>query len=355
MSVASLMTHMAERAPVPDALTRAAIGVFVDRARRALADGGADADRAFAAQMALRPIAEHADDANAQHYEVPSEFFRLVLGPRLKYSSAFYSADATTLAMAEDLALAKTCAHAALADGQRILELGCGWGSLSLWMAERYPGARIVSVSNSASQREEIESRARARGFVNLDVITADMNSFEPTGVFDRVVSVEMFEHMANWRALLSRVATWLAPDGRLFLHVFSHAGRPYRFDHSDGDDWIAKYFFTGGAMPSHGLIEQFADLFEIDAQWRWSGEHYRRTANAWLDNFDRNRARIRPILRATYGQDAEVWARRWRLFFLATAGLFGARRGAVWGVSHYRLRPVRGGAVALDPPSPGE
>jgi cyclopropane-fatty-acyl-phospholipid synthase len=350
MSLASLLTQLAERTPVPDGLIRAAISAFVDRSRRDLAGGGPDLDAAFAAQMALRPIAEHTDDANAQHYEVPAEFFRLVLGPRLKYSSALYDAGATTLAMAEDRALAQTCAHADLADGQRILELGCGWGSLSLWMAERYPNATIVSVSNSASQREEIEIRARKRRLTNLSVITADMNHFQPGGVFDRVVSVEMFEHMANWRALLDRVATWLTAEGRLFLHVFSHAGRPYRFDHRDGDDWIAKYFFTGGVMPSEGLIRRFADLFEVDAQWRWSGAHYRRTADAWLDNFDRNLAQIRPILRATYGADAEVWARRWRLFFLATAGLFGARGGEVWGVSHYRLKPVRGFAAVGGP-----
>ena len=343
MSLSSLLTQVAERAPVPDFLTRAAIGFFVGRTRRELACGGPEADAAFASQMATRPIAEHADDANAQHYEVPAEFFRLVLGPRLKYSSALYDAGATSLAMAEDRALVETCAHADLADGQRILELGCGWGSLSLWMAEHFPSARIVSVSNSASQREEIESRARARGFANLDVITADMNNFRPEGVFDRVVSVEMFEHMANWRVLLERVATWLKPDGRLFLHVFSHVERPYRFDRDDADDWIARHFFTGGVMPSHGLIGQFADLFEIEAQWRWSGDHYRRTAVAWLDNFDRHRAQIMPIFRATYGVDADLWARRWRLFFLATAGLFGACAGEVWAVSHYRLIPVRG------------
>jgi cyclopropane-fatty-acyl-phospholipid synthase len=334
---------MGERAPIPDFVTRAAISAFVDRARRALADGGDDVDAAFARDMADRPIAEHTDDANAQHYEVPARFFRLVLGPRLKYSSALYDEGATTLGMAEDRALAQTCAHADLADGQRILELGCGWGSLSLWMAERYPRARIVSVSNSASQREEIEARARAQGLANLNVITADMNHFHASGVFDRVVSVEMFEHMANWRALLTRTASWLTPDGRLFLHVFSHSGRPYRFDHEDGDDWIAKHFFTGGVMPSEGLIGRFSDLFEVEAQWRWSGDHYRRTADAWLANFDRNKAAIMPILRQTYGADAALWARRWRLFFLATAGLFGARGGEAWGVSHYRLKPVRG------------
>jgi cyclopropane-fatty-acyl-phospholipid synthase len=342
MTLATLATGLAERAPLPDALTRAAIAFFVERARRELAGGGCDVDAAFARAMNERPIAEHTHDANAQHYEVPAEFFRLVLGPRLKYSSALYDDGATTLALAEERALAETCAHADLADGQRILELGCGWGSLSLWMAQRYPAATIVSVSNSASQRAEIEARARAGGLANLTVITADMNDFQAAGRFDRVVSVEMFEHMANWRALLERVAGWLAPEGRVFLHVFSHAGAPYRFDHADGDDWIARYFFTGGIMPSESLIGQFADLFEVEAQWRWSGEHYRRTADAWLAAFDRNRAAIMPILRPTYGADAGLWARRWRLFFLATAGLFGASGGEPWGVSHYRLAPAR-------------
>jgi cyclopropane-fatty-acyl-phospholipid synthase len=335
--MAILATGLAERAPAPDLLVRGAIGLFVDRTRRDLAGGGPEIDAAFAACMVGRPIAEHTEDANAQHYEVPAEFFRLILGPRLKYSSALFEQDAVTLAQAEEQALARTCLHADLGDGQRILELGCGWGSLSLWMAQRYPGATIVSVSNSVSQRKEIQARARIEGLANLSVITADMNDFQASGSFDRVVSVEMFEHMANWRALLSRVAGWLKPDGRLFLHIFSHSGRPYRFE-AEGDDWIGRHFFTGGIMPSEGLIGHFADLFEVEAQWRWSGDHYRRTADAWLANFDCNRRAIMPILREVYGRDAVLWARRWRLFFLATAGLFGARGGEAWGVSHYRL-----------------
>jgi cyclopropane-fatty-acyl-phospholipid synthase len=364
MSLASLATSLAERAPIPEVLIRAAIAFFVEGARRELAGGGPDDDAAFARTMADRPIAEHTADANAQHYEVPAAFFHLVLGPHLKYSSALFDEGGTSgwpptgqstagesshdarnasLAEAEERALAESCVHADLADGQRILELGCGWGSLSLWMARRYPAAKIVSVSNSASQRAEIEARAVADGLANLTVITADMNEFQIQERFDRVVSVEMFEHMANWRALLTRIAGWLTPEGRLFLHIFSHAGRPYRFDHGDGDDWIARHFFTGGLMPSQGLVRQFADVFEVEAQWRWSGDHYRRTANAWLANFDRNRAAIMPILRATYGQDAGLWARRWRLFFMATAGLFGAGGGEPWGVSHYRLKPGRG------------
>jgi cyclopropane-fatty-acyl-phospholipid synthase len=291
--------------------------------------------------MADLPVALHVDVANAQHYEVPAEFFRLVLGSRRKYSCCLYRDAVTSLDQAEVAALEETAAHAGLADGQAILELGCGWGSLSLFMAARFPAARIVAVSNSASQRAVIEAEAARRGLGNLTVVTADMNDFEAPGRFDRIVSVEMFEHMANWRPLLARARAWLAPEGRLFLHVFSHRSTPYRFDHEDQADWIGRHFFTGGIMPSHDLIRHFADLVEVEAEWRWSGTHYARTARDWRANMDRNAAAIAPILRATYGADADLWRRRWRLFFLATEGLFGHAGGDVWGVSHYRLRPA--------------
>ena len=262
----------------------------------------------------------------------------LILGPRRKYSCCLYPDAGTNLIAAEDYALAETADHAELADGQRILELGCGWGSLSLWMAEKYPRAQITSVSNSASQRSYITEQAQARGLANLRVITADMNDFNIDQRFDRVVSVEMFEHMANWRGLLARVRNWLTPGGKLFLHVFTHETTPYRFDHKDQTDWIAQHFFTGGLMPSHQLIREFPDLFHCEKSWRWSGDHYRRTAFDWLRNFDRNRASIDVILADVYGKDAALWRRRWRLFFLATAGLFGHDDGADWGVSHYLL-----------------
>ncbi len=336
MSLTSLATAAAERLPIPDAVLRRAIAGLVSRADEIDPDP-ALAARRFADAMAGRPIAQSVEAANAQHYEVPAAFFEGVLGPRLKYSSCLYE-PGDDLAAAEERALARTCAHADLADGQSILELGCGWGSLSLWMAERYPRARITSVSNSASQKAEIDSRAGARGLGNLTVVTADMNEFATADRFDRVVSVEMFEHMSNWGALLARIAGWLKPDGRLFLHVFSHAGAPYRFDAADPDDWIGRHFFTGGLMPSEDLIDAFSNLFTVEARWRWSGEHYRRTAEDWLANFDRERAAIRPILAATYGARAKIWERRWRLFFLATAGLFGAKGGRSWGVSHWRL-----------------
>ncbi|MDO9337385.1 MAG: cyclopropane-fatty-acyl-phospholipid synthase family protein [Caulobacter sp.] len=334
--------NAAESLPAPDLLRKAAISWLVEKQRLELLGLSDDLPAQFARDMRSRPIAEHTDAANDQHYEVPAEFFRLVLGPRLKYSSCLYDQGARTLAEAEDRALTVTCEHAGLQDGMDILELGCGWGSLSLWMADRYPNARITSVSNSNGQREHIEAQARARGHGNLKVITADANVFQPEGTFDRVVSVEMFEHMANWGQLLGRVRDWLRPDGRLFIHIFSHRAQPYRFSHEDQDDWIGKYFFTGGFMPSHDLIRDFGDLFEVQEDWKWNGSHYEKTALDWLANMDREDLAVRRIMKATYGDQAGVWRRRWRLFFLATAGLFGHRDGQEWGVSHYLLKPVR-------------
>ena len=342
MSLAEDLVGAVEGAPLPDLVTRAGIGLLVARTRRRLAAQPPGFERQFAREMTAHPIAENTVEANAQHYELPPEFFALALGPRRKYSCCLYG-PGDDLAAAEVQALEETCRHAGIEDGQRILELGCGWGSLSLWLAERYPAARITAVSNSHGQRAHIQGEARNRGLTNLEVITADMNDFQTTDRFDRVVSVEMFEHMSNWPGLLARVRGWLAPEGRLFLHVFTHATTPYRFDVADPGDWVAQHFFAGGVMPSHGLIGRFGDLFELEADWRWEGHHYQRTANDWLINFDRNREQIGQILRPVYGEAAPLWMRRWRLFFLATAGLFGHHRGAVWGVSHYRLRPTAG------------
>jgi len=341
MSFLKTAINAAESLPAPDVIRKLAISWLVERQRLDLLERPEGEASMFADDMRRRVIAEHTQAANEQHYEVPAEFFRLVLGPRLKYSSCLYDGDIRTLAAAEDRALTVTCENADLRDGQDVLELGCGWGSLSLWMAARYPASRITSVSNSHGQRQSIEAQAAALGLTNLTVITADANSFQPERVFDRVVSVEMFEHMANWAALLGRVRTWLRPDGRLFLHVFSHRTQPYRFSHEDQEDWIGKYFFTGGFMPSHDLIRDFADIFEVEQDWKWNGNHYRRTALDWLANMDREDLAVRRIMKATYGDDAGVWRRRWRLFFLATAGLFGHRDGQEWGVSHYRLKPV--------------
>ena len=340
MNLVTLGTTAVERIDLPDRVTRAGVSFLVGSTARRMA-GQIDPEPRFAAAMAAFPIAVHTDDANAQHYELPARFFELVLGPNRKYSCCLYQRPGDTLANAEEQALAETAAHAGLADGQRILELGCGWGSLSLWMAAHYPAAQITAVSNAHAQRAAIEALAAERGLTNLTVVTADMNDFTPPGQFDRVVSVEMFEHMANWTALLAKIRACLAPDGRLFMHVFTHRLAPYRFDHADKADWIAQHFFTGGLMPSHGLIRHFPDLFAVEDEWRWSGTHYQRTALHWLQNYDRHRDAITALLTETYGRDAALWRRRWRLFFLATAGLFGHDDGKEWGVSHYRLRPA--------------
>jgi cyclopropane-fatty-acyl-phospholipid synthase len=340
MNLMELSGLAADRLPLPDVILRTGIATRVAATRRLLAATPDAAEAAFVRDLAAMPIAIDTDAANAQHYELPPDFFGLVLGPRRKYSSCLYE-PGETLAQAEARALAETCAHADLADGQHILELGCGWGSLSLWMAERYPTARITAVSNSRPQRLHIEAQAAARGLGNLRVITADMNVFAPEGTFDRIVSVEMFEHMSNWHDLLARLRSWLKPDGRAFLHVFSHRRTPYRFHTEDRGDWIAQYFFTGGIMPSHGMIRHFGDLFSVEAEWQWSGTHYERTALHWLANMDANKPAVARIMREVYGAEARMWTRRWRIFFLATAGLFGDSGGREWGVSHWRLRPA--------------
>jgi len=339
MSFASKIIGTAERVPLPDLIIRAAIQRLCSRTATRLASSNAESDAWFADEMAARAVTEYTDEANNQHSEVPAAFFARVLGPNRKYSSCFYKETKSTLQEAEEEALRQTVAHADLVDGQSILELGCGWGSLSLWMARQFPNSEVIAVSNSRIQREYIEADAAARGLKNLSVITADKNVFDAERQFDRIVSVEMFEHMMNWRESLTRLRSWLAVDGRFFMHIFTHRSGSYLFDRSDAEDWIAQHFFTGGVMPSHHLIRQYSDLFEIEKEWRWSGTHYQRTALDWLGNFDRNRDEIEAILRKVYGNDTALWMRRWRWFFLGTAGLFGYADGSEWGISHYRMR----------------
>jgi cyclopropane-fatty-acyl-phospholipid synthase len=339
MNLISSVIGTAERVPLPDLVIRAAIQRLCSRTATRLASGDAESNTVFADEMAARAIAEYTDAANTRHDEVPAAFFALVLGPNRKYSSCFYKESVSTLHEAEEEALRQTAAHADLADGQSILELGCGWGSLSLWMARQFRNAEITAVSNSHSQREHIERQAASRGLRNLRVITVDVNVFDPKRQFDRIVSVEMFEHMMNWRELMTRVRSWLTPDGRFFMHIFTHRAGAYLFDRADGEDWIAQHFFSGAVMPSHHLIRQYSDLLEIEKEWRWSGSHYQRTALDWLGNFDAHRDEVESILRPVYGTDTNLWMRRWRWFFLATAGLFGHADGSEWGVSHYRMK----------------
>ncbi|QDV50003.1 SAM-dependent methyltransferase [Gimesia fumaroli] len=339
--------ELVERGWIPDWLTRRAIRNLCSK-RLATLDAGSDqANReniqTFIEAAKQSPIALVPEKANEQHYEVPAEFYQLVLGNRRKYSSCYWPEGVSTLDEAETAALRETCLHAQLEDGMQVLELGCGWGSLSLWIVENYPHCRVTAVSNSQSQRAAIEQQAIERGVADrLTVMTADMNDFATSQKFDRVMSVEMFEHMRNYQRLLNRIANWLTDDGKLFVHIFCHRQFVYEFSDQSADDWMARHFFTGGIMPGDDYLAQFNEHMQVTEQWRWDGRHYQRTSEAWLANLDQRRDQILPILAQTYGeQQAKRWLIRWRLFFLAVAELFGYRNGSEWYVSHYLLEPV--------------
>lgn len=338
---ANLAIDWVEQGLVPDTVVRAGIRRLLKRRLAEIAAGDAvrAAERcaAFVEEIRTSPVALVPELANAQHYELPAAFFGQVLGVHRKYSACWWPEGVTTLDEAEAAALARTCARAGIVDGQDILELGCGWGSLTLWMAERYPRSRITAVSNSASQREYIEGEAARRELRNVRIITRDMNAFGIEERFDRIVSVEMFEHMRNWPQLFARVAGWLKPGGRFFMHVFVHRSTPYLFIERDASDWMSRHFFSGGMMPCDDLALHFQDDLRIVDRWRWDGTHYERTANAWLANMDARSAAVRPILESTYGREnAPQWQMRWRIFFMSCAELFGYDRGQQWWVSHY-------------------
>ena len=330
-----------ERGRVPDIAVRRGIRMLVRQRLRELQPddpaAAAGLTERFVALMDQAPVAPLPALANDQHYELPEEFFGAVLGPHRKYSCCLFAAADTALPVAEAASLQQSCERARLVNGQDVLELGCGWGSLSLWMAAHYPGSRITAVSNSHSQRVYIERRAAERGLANLSVITCDMNEFDAGREYDRVVSVEMFEHMRNWRVLFGRVANWLRPDGRCFVHVFCHRDVPYAYEDHGPGDWMSRHFFSGGMMPSDELPLRFQDELRLEARWRWDGRHYQRTADAWLANMDARRAQVWPILEQAYGRDqAQRWWMRWRMFFMACAELFGYDEGRQWWVSHY-------------------
>jgi len=330
-----------EQGLAPDPLVRLGIRRLLQGRLAELRSGDAEAaavqTRDFLDQMRQAPLALVPEKANAQHYEVPAAFFGAVLGPHRKYSSCWWPEGVQTLEQAEAAALGASCERAGLADGQQVLELGCGWGSLSLWMAANYPGSTITALSNSHSQRAYIEAEAARRGLANLRVITQDINAFDTQERFDRVVSVEMFEHLRNWPRAFSHVARWLRPGGRFFMHVFAHREAPYAFVERDASDWMSRHFFSGGMMPSDDLALHCQDNLQLLQRWRWDGRHYQRTAAAWLRNMDGQREALMPLFEATYGKaEAGLWWTRWRLFFLSVEELFGFAGGQQWWVSHY-------------------
>ena len=344
-----LLDRLLEKGLLPDPLIRAGINHLLARKLKEENRGGVESQQKalmdFVRELKSMPIAVKTREANEQHYEVPTGFYQMCLGKHLKYSSGYWPQETTTFDESEAIMLRMTCERAELADGQRILELGCGWGSLSLWMAANYPNAQITSVSNSRTQKEFIDAEAAKRGLKNLTIITANMITFEGvgTGVFDRCVSVEMFEHMKNYQELLRRISTWLKPGGKLFVHIFTHREYAYHFEATSDADWMAKYFFTGGQMPSDDLLLYFQDHLKIEDHWCVSGMHYSKTSEAWLSKMDANKAEIMPLFRETYGEDQAVkWWSYWRIFYMACAELWGYREGEEWIVSHYRFaKPV--------------
>ena len=339
----TVIERVLERGLLPDPVIRAGIRRLL---RKRLRDERVDDPEASAARLLewirecdASPIAIETDAANEQHYEVPAAFFQRVLGSHRKYSCGLWTSPHATLDDAEAAMLLQTVKRAGIEDGMRVLDLGCGWGSLSLWVASNFPNCRVTGVSNSHSQREFIEGVARERGLQNLEIITCDANRLELDHQVDRIVSIEMMEHTRNWRSLLERAASWLTADGRMFVHVFTHRTVGYPFADESSDDWMARHFFTGGQMPADSQILHYQDHLQVESHWRVSGRHYQRTAEAWLRNLDANRAEIVEILRQPYGERAAKMTNLWRVFFLSCAELWGFDRGREWLVSHYLLR----------------
>ena len=344
MSVQARAISWTESGLVPDSVIRSGIRRLLERKSKEIRSGDAAIAartlNSFVDMMNSSPIALVPELANEQHYEVPAAFFEQVLGTNRKYSCCYWNADVANLDEAESAALAITSERAEIGDGMKILELGCGWGSLSLWMAEHFPGSAITAVSNSSSQRDYIVGQAKQRDIANLNVIVCDMNEFDAPGQYDRVVSVEMFEHMRNYGELFRRIRTWLVPNGKFFMHIFCHRTTPYEYIDNGPSDWMSRHFFSGGIMPSVDLPLRFPRDLNIERNWRWNGSHYAKTCRAWLDKLDARKADVLPILADTYGEtDADRWFMRWRMFFMACEELFRYGDGNDWFVGHYLFR----------------
>lgn len=342
------MIEAMERRMLPDPVIRYGIRKLCRERIQSLAQPNQQAVDAaeyrYAETLKDLPIAIHTEAANEQHYELPPEFFHYALGKHLKYSSAYWEPECKTLDEAEAAALRITMQRAELKDGMKILELGCGWGSLTLSMAQAFPNAKIVALSNSAPQRKYIESELKRLKLQNVTVITQNIGSdteFRPEFLpFDRVVSVEMFEHLKNYELIFKKISNWLAPEGKLFIHIFTHKQSSYPFEVEGESNWMGKYFFTGGQMPSRRLFSYFQKDLKIENQWEWDGTHYGKTSEAWLKNMDRHASAIRALFDLTYGyKDSARWVQRWRVFFMSCGELFNYQQGSEWGVSHYLLR----------------
>ncbi|MBJ89947.1 MAG: SAM-dependent methyltransferase [Woeseia sp.] len=332
-----MANQLAETGIFPDKILRSGIRRLCFERTQQIRNYGESELTEFIANLNSSPIALVPDRANSQHYEVPAEFFKYVLGTHRKYSCCYWNDTCNSVCQAEEAALDITCERASVGDGMNVLDLGCGWGSLSLWIAKNYPKTNVTAVSNSNSQRHWIEKEALFFGLSNIRVITADMNHFSIDQTFDRVVSVEMFEHMRNYGLLFERIAEWLNEDGYFFMHIFCHKNAAYEFLDNGPADWMSRHFFSGGIMPSNTLPERFQQHLALKSKWDWNGTHYQRTADAWLQKMDSNKSAIMPILNSTYGEnDAGLWWMRWRIFFLAVSELFGMNGGREWGVGHY-------------------
>lgn len=336
-----MINTLLERDRIPDFLIRARIRSLLRRRLKDESFSTAEQQQLhlmeLIGQLKASPIAIETGAANEQHYEVPTAFFSMVMGKHMKYSCCYWDDNTPDLSSAEAKALEITCQRAQLREGMNILELGCGWGSLTMFMAQKFPSAHVTGVSNSSTQKLHIESQCKMRGITNVRIITADMNVFDINETFDRVVSVEMFEHMRNYQLLLEKISRFLKPDGKLFVHIFTHKEFTYFFDVVDDTDWMSKYFFTGGVMPSDDLLFYFNEHLTIQDHWHWDGTHYGKTSEAWLSNMDAHKNEIMPILAETYGAEQSVkWWVYWRIFFMACAELWNFNNGREWIVSHY-------------------